>query len=324
MTFAPETSDAVGEPSDVFPARKKRIPDISSKIAQRVEDGLSALQIAQELGVTDSTVRKYARDNGLSIAQRRKVDADGNAVPKITRISEQRRQRLEQVADLYRQGVRSAEIARRLGFTREMIRQDLALMEIVPSAKNQQQVSEIAEQVRALAAEGRVTSEISQLLGISVVRVRGIAEKFEITISRLKPVAHGTMLSYQRGCTCGLCREANSKSARESRERRLAKGIPAHLHGTDTGYRNWQCKCVPCKEAGAATNRNSVTIPGLASVNKNAVWTQEDDALIDDRTLTARELAVRLDRTVSSVNTRRALLKRRSESSGVTQVALLP
>jgi hypothetical protein len=251
----------------------------------------------------------------LSIAQRRKVDTEGNEVPKIARISEKRRQRLNQVADLYGQGVRSAEIARLLGFTREMIRQDLALLAIVPSEAHQQRLAETAEEVRALAEKGLVVSEIAENIGISAIRVRGIADKFEITISRLKPVDHGTMLSYQRGCVCGLCREANSKSAKESRVRRVERGIPDHLHGTDTGYRNWQCKCSPCKEAGAETNRRTAMVPGLEASNKNSAWSPEDDLRISDRSCTARELAVMLDRTVSSVNARRALLKRRAEGT---------
>lgn len=300
-------------------ARKMKVGDISGEIAELSEQGMTIAEIAQKLNVSDSTIRKSAKENGITVTGRKAVGEDGNPLPMVERISEKRKQRLVLVEELFTQGVRAAEIARQLGFTREMIRQDLELLNISASESNQQKIAVLSERVKELAEQGLTVSEIAASMKISVIRVRSIADKFEISISRLKAVDHGTILSYQRGCTCELCREANSQLARVSRERRIEKGIPDHLHGTDTGYRNWQCKCDPCKAAGSDTNRKAAIVPGLAASKKHTQWSQEEDRKVQDRSLTARQLAVILDRTVGSINTRRAILKRVDVSPAISR-----
>lgn len=45
------------------------------------------------------------------------------------------------------------------------------------------------------------------------------------------------------------CRAARKITQREqSRQRAIARGIPAHLHGTSTGSTHYRCTCSKCRK----------------------------------------------------------------------------
>lgn len=68
---------------------------------------------------------------------------------------------------------------------------------------------------------------------------------------------HGTVVGYRHHhCRCILCREASSRSSRESRARSRAAGLmPDSAHGTEGGYVNWKCRCRPCRVAKTEAGR---------------------------------------------------------------------
>lgn len=259
--------------------------------------GSTVAQIAAALGVDEASVRTVVRKHGLNV-----VGADKTPVEKL---SQKRLERLAEVERLFvKENMTSADIARKFGVSREMIRQDLALMDISASAVKTEQREKNAEAIRELAAQGLVTSEIEERTQISANAIRHIAKQFGIELPRIKMVPHGTLLSYQRGCHCEPCREANTEAARQAKQRRIEKGVPEHLHGTSSAYSNWDCRCAPCTKAGAEANKLSTLGAGNEERN-HALWTAEEDAMVTDYSYTARELAELLERTVSAVNARR-------------------
>ena len=63
---------------------------------------------------------------------------------------------------------------------------------------------------------------------------------------------HGKPGTYNRGCKCPLCTEANRAHAEKLRAAlamRTAFGDPRVPHGTAGGYKNWGCKCLACTAA---------------------------------------------------------------------------
>lgn len=253
--------------------------------------------IAEKLNLSEASVRKVSTKHDIQITK--------PVAPVESRLSQGRMERLAEVERLFvKEGVSSAELARRFGVSREMIRQDLALMDISASEVNGAQKAKEAEIISKLAAEGLITSEIAERTGLNASGIRTTAKKFNITIPRLKAVEHGTFLSYQRGCTCQPCRDKNAEVAREAKKKRIEKGVPDSLHGTPTAYTNWDCRCQPCIEAGAAMNAASTFTPGPKE-RSHATWTPEEDAMVIDYNYTARELAELLDRSVGAVNARR-------------------
>lgn len=68
---------------------------------------------------------------------------------------------------------------------------------------------------------------------------------------------HGKPGTYNRGCHCVACTEANRLHAVELREvlaARTAADDPEVPHGTAGGYKNWGCKCRPCTDANTAAS----------------------------------------------------------------------
>lgn len=67
---------------------------------------------------------------------------------------------------------------------------------------------------------------------------------------RFGPREHGEFRTYAHGCRCDLCRAASRE-----RQHRVLTALKAHVerapHGTESAYRNWGCRCEPCKVAGA-------------------------------------------------------------------------
>ena len=63
---------------------------------------------------------------------------------------------------------------------------------------------------------------------------------------------HGLASTYNLGCRCGACREANrvkSLAARADRARRLRADPSLATHGKHATYVNWDCRCIDCTTA---------------------------------------------------------------------------
>lgn len=68
---------------------------------------------------------------------------------------------------------------------------------------------------------------------------------------------HGKRGTYQAGCRCADCREANrlyqqAATARRSQDPRLADVAG---HGSSSTYKNYLCRCTKCRAANAAEVR---------------------------------------------------------------------
>ncbi|RBO71658.1 hypothetical protein DSP71_15255 [Microbacterium sp. H6] len=114
----------------------------------------------------------------------------------------------------------------------------------------------------------------------------------------------GTVASYQRGCRCDACTEANRERHRDTvakmREKGLSPGDPRH--GTLGAYRNWACRCDACRAVGAESNHEKY-VEMFGEPDPNFFWTEEEDARLAE--LRPAEAARVLDRTLSAVYQRR-------------------
>ncbi len=70
----------------------------------------------------------------------------------------------------------------------------------------------------------------------------------------LKREIHGQLQCYRAGCSCKLCKAANTEHSRRTREKYTTEPekIP---HGTDSGYTNWGCRCEECSAARALATK---------------------------------------------------------------------
>jgi DNA-binding CsgD family transcriptional regulator len=309
MALSYSTVYSLARDNHITVGRKSKVDRCLPEIEKLAGEGISKKDIAEKLNLSNSSVTSAMKRHGITVNKPAK-DTSTVDGPKGKRLSQARLERLAQVEHLFvKEGLNAAEIARKFNVSREMIRQDLTLMDITSSEVNEAQRAKQSEAIKELAAEGLVTSEIAEKLEMTAHTVRSIAKKYDIAIQRLKPVDHGTFLSYQRGCTCQPCKDANTASARKQKEKRLLKEMPEELHGTDTGYRNWGCPCDRCKAAGVLKNQLSTSTDNPKERNF-AIWTPEEDAIVVDYTFTARDLALKLDRSIPAVNARRATLKK--------------
>ena len=89
--------------------------------------------------------------------------------------------------------------------------------------------------------------------------------------SKSAPLEHNASTYTNHGCRCLVCREANSSAvanwrARRATERvlidgRLTAPVPPDMHGKASTYRNHACRCVPCKNANTANQRDKRAAP---------------------------------------------------------------
>lgn len=124
----------------------------------------------------------------------------------------------------------------------------------------------------------------------------------------------GSKTTYQSGCRCDGCVEAKRVFYRDRLKRRRAEPIPGYVvHGEYSTYGNWGCLCDACKEAARAyrspflPERNarrrafSETIAEGSAVHRKP-WTAEEIEVARDRSLTMRQVALQLGRTVGAVD----------------------
>lgn len=231
--------------------------------------------------------------------------ATGKKIPK--------EDRLVSTALLFRQGVSASEISRRFGISREQTRKDLRSLGFITSSIRKSHRAETAVRISVLAASGKSASRIAEEIEETEMSVRRIGKEFGIKLPRpvTKSSTHGTVNSYNKGCHCPECRHANTVFCAERRILRRSRvaDMPADKHGTVSGYENWGCKCAACSLAGAEHRRLRLQIPEQDNPRKSERWSPAEDDLILDYSLTARQLATVLNRTTSSVNTRRRILK---------------
>lgn len=122
---------------------------------------------------------------------------------------------------------------------------------------------------------------------------------------------HGTAVEYGHWkCRCRVCVDANRERcyAVKADMRSRPEDIP---HGTQTAYWNWACRCEECRVVGSRVNKGRVFTEPEARGRVGVRWTPEEDAVVAGDE-SARSIALRLGRSVSSVNTRRATLKRQA------------
>lgn len=305
LGLAYPTVYALARKHNIKVVRKSKIAKLGDDIKRLAGEGKTAKEVASELGVSVKPVTDYANAEGIEFQKPQKVAVSSNPLDKISSV---RAERLVEVEKLFKEGVSSAAISRQFGVSREMIRQDLELLGLSASESNKAKRAEDAKWIAVFASEGLTVSEIAEATGLTSHAIRNLGTEFGIEFARLKAVEHGTLLRYRRGCNCQPCRDANNRFCNESKARRLQKGIPEHLHGTQTGYQNWECRCDPCSEAGREANQKAMEVEGLEPHRTHAEWTREEDRAVADYSLTAKELARKLNRTVGAVNTRRRLI----------------
>lgn len=108
-----------------------------------------------------------------------------------------------------------------------------------------------AVRLQELVGEGLDDRAVASALGstkVAVARARarlGIPSNF-----RYKPAAHGTCASYEAGCRCDDCRQANTARATDQRRKRREYPAEKIPHGLG-GYLNYGCRCPVCRSTHA-------------------------------------------------------------------------
>jgi hypothetical protein len=167
---------------------------------------------------------------------------------------------------------------------------------------NRAKRAELRGDLERLAAEGCSRREMSERLSLP----RSMVEKAcrEMGIVVYTEPAHGTLTRYRNwACRCVDCITANTDYCNKHSQNRKAEDAP---HGTVSGYRNWGCRCAPCREAGIADQNERTAKTPQHETNLHREWTKEEHLLALDFSLSAREVADLLGRSIASVNQRRS------------------
>jgi hypothetical protein len=120
--------------------------------------------------------------------------------------------------------------------------------------------------------------------------------------------SHGTPGKYAEGCRCDVCTDANTARNYASKVKR--EGREPTVHNAST-YRNWGHRCDECVEANRLLLLKNQRAAGTG-VNSRNSWTDEDLDLVfarkDNRRYryTAKEVALKVGRSVAAVNAKRA------------------
>ena len=74
--------------------------------------------------------------------------------------------------------------------------------------------------------------------------------------SYTRELVHGTVSGYTyRGCRCELCLEANRGYRGTKPRAEYLAGLPEPQHGTESRYKNCDCRCDECRAASARARR---------------------------------------------------------------------
>ncbi len=73
------------------------------------------------------------------------------------------------------------------------------------------------------------------------------------------PAECGTTSAYRRGCRCEKCK-AHRRDFMKGR-RSTPRSIPLHYHGKENTYNYYACRCLACKDAHAAYQKEKPIIP---------------------------------------------------------------
>lgn len=190
----------------------------------------------------------------------------------------------------------------------------LGVVSVVGVAGGSARALDKAERLRKIRAELRKNPDstalaIANRLGLAYHMVQPLMK--EAGLSRVVEIQHGTAVGYGYWkCRCDECVLANRKRCYAVKEDMQSRpeDIP---HGTMTAYWNWACRCEECRVVGSRVNKERVFTEPEARGRVGLRWTPEEDAVVAGDE-SARSIALRLGRSVSSVNTRRATLKRQA------------
>lgn len=168
-------------------------------------------------------------------------------------------ERVQRMARMYtEEGLSYAEIARHFDVTRQRVHQLIGdIVEPRPHATRRATVQALAAAHRRVMANESTLAEEAERLGYaSENSIRGsmakqglkFAERERPSRSVLAP--HGTAQRYRQGCHCDECRAANTEYNRE-----LRNGYGDPPTHSESGYRNYGCRCKVCTEAHSVAQR---------------------------------------------------------------------
>lgn len=168
-------------------------------------------------------------------------------------------ERQRKMARLYsEEGLSYAEIGARFDVSRQRVHQLIGdIVEARPRATPAALIQSLsAAHGRVMRGESTLVEEAERLgyategsIRSSMAR-RGLLFADRERPSRAVPAPHGTINRYQQRCRCDECKQANTQHARMRRQTGEAP-----THGTESGYRNYGCRCRPCTEAHSAAQR---------------------------------------------------------------------
>lgn len=161
--------------------------------------------------------------------------------------------RIQQMIRLYMEdGLSYTEIGERFKLSRQRVHQLIG--KHVDSARPARALTATVQELaashaRVMRNETTLAQEAQRLGYASESSLRGVMARNGLLFAgrpkRERDFApHGTAKRYRQECRCDECRAANTKYNAALRETGEAPN-----HGTESGYRNYGCRCVPCSEA---------------------------------------------------------------------------
>lgn len=238
--------------------------------------------------------------------------ARASSADNLWAFTQERRERIQGSLEMVKQGMTLAEIGDHYGKTTEMIRKDLLEIGIRTPELKKMRRNVIINEIRSRTENGENRKDIAAALGIENTEVGRLAKEGGFELNRpLNRDIHGHVQCYNAGCRCDLCKEANYNRLADSKKKRLTKEVPSSIHGTYSGYLNWDCRCAPCKEAKQKYDASESAESLKNDHRTHKMWSAEEDAVVMDYSMTANQIALQLGRTLSSVRNRRKTVQSR-------------
>lgn len=115
---------------------------------------------------------------------------------------------------------------------------------------------EVKAAAKAMALSGERNAEITAVTGVIQRTLCRWRKEWGIPSpewSNRREVECGTYPSYEQGCRCEGCRDANrirgTRQNRKRYQRVKESGLPAHIPHGASAYVNWGCRCEVCSAA---------------------------------------------------------------------------